>query len=368
MSLNVITSINDPKRITSVDCFRGIAILFVVAYHFNNHLFPAAMIGVDLFFVISGLLIGGLLTRNFDQHSPINFFKFFLQRGFKIWPSYYFFLIAGTCVAYLFYRNTHLDYIIPLWDFKRYLFFYQNYTGLPLHWDFDQVWSLCVEEHFYIMLPLLFIFIQRFVSANQQRTTLYGFVIATILIGIIFKFCSLYLTHSKDTYAGTHNRIDALAWGVLLNLIIRYNGHMLKSAAVKGISIFLGIIILIVAVYIYQNFRNEIFNKVVFHSVIPFSFFLMMMGTYFIDFSKLKVLRVIAYYSYNWYLWHPVFAPYIKALLGETIIGFAAYFITTLIIAVITTIIIEEPSLKWRHRVIKRIFKQQSSGGLVEIV
>lgn len=163
LKLKTFHSLSNPQRNSSVDFFRGIAIISVVIFHFNNFL-PMGNLGVDLFFVISGLLIGGLLNKNLEADRKINFFKFFLQRGFKIWPSYYAFLIFGSLVALCFYHSKHQDQIIPLWDMKRYLFFYQNYTGAPFHWSFDHVWSLCVEEHFYILLPILFILIQTFAS------------------------------------------------------------------------------------------------------------------------------------------------------------------------------------------------------------
>ena len=153
MRLKSVETLHEKGRISSVDIFRSIAIISVVVYHFNKTL-PFGYTGVDLFFVISGLLVGGLLTKQFQQGEKVNFFKFVLQRGFKIWPSYYTFLLVGTLLAIGLYGKSNPEQIIQVWDFKRYVFFYQNYTGQPFHWSFDHVWSLCVEEHFYIMLPL----------------------------------------------------------------------------------------------------------------------------------------------------------------------------------------------------------------------
>ena len=103
------------ERNAAIDVFRGVAILSVVLYHFNNTL-PYGHIGVDLFFVISGLLIGGILTSYFKLNTPIHFFKFILSRGIRIWPSYYTFIIIGTILAHLMYRDLDPDQIItPLW-------------------------------------------------------------------------------------------------------------------------------------------------------------------------------------------------------------------------------------------------------------
>ncbi|MES2376470.1 MAG: acyltransferase [Bacteroidota bacterium] len=350
-----IAVINNKSRNPVIDVFRAIAILAVVTFHFNNEIAPFGFLGVDLFFVISGTLIGGILIKQFKSGQQINFFKFFFERGFKIWPSYYFFLAAGTLVSFCFYRGSAPDQIIPLWDIKRYLFFYQNYTGAPFHWSFDHVWSLCVEEHFYIMLPILFIIIQR---GQSEKQLLLGAIILTIFSGIAFKFASFYLTHSKDTYSGTHNRIDALAWGVLLSYIIGYHEEKLRVFKYKKIIFLAGATALGLSIY-YATLNTPFYYKVIFHSVVPPCLFLMIMGSYFIDLSKLKVLRFIAYYSYNWYLWHPLFVLFFVQLFEKGFAGLTLYLITTFTIAIITTTLIEEPLLNYRKAVINRIFKEK---------
>jgi peptidoglycan/LPS O-acetylase OafA/YrhL len=150
--LRVFKVLNDKDRISSIDIFRSVAILSVVIYHFNETL-PFGYLGVDLFFVISGLLIGTILISEFVKRDSIHYVSFILKRGFKIWPSYYVFLIVGNLLAYFLYRHTHPDYYIPLNDYPRYLFFYKNFFGNQYHWCFEHVWSLCVEEHFYILFP-----------------------------------------------------------------------------------------------------------------------------------------------------------------------------------------------------------------------
>jgi len=157
------------KRIASVDVFRSVAILSVVFYHFNGFL-PYGYFGVDLFFVISGLLVGGIVINQFKGPNGINFWKFIFQRGFKIWPSYYWFLLFGSIVAILFYSNLDRYFIINpnFKDISRYIFFYQNYTGGPAHIPFDVVWSLCIEEHFYLLLPLALIITAKIFSNRLQ--------------------------------------------------------------------------------------------------------------------------------------------------------------------------------------------------------
>ena len=355
LNLHVFKTINDTSRISSVDIFRSLAILSVVLFHFNNQL-PYGFLGVDLFFLVSGLLIGGLLTKEFERGNNINFFKFFLQRGFKIWPSYYAFLFLGTIVAICFYKTSNPGEIIPLWDMKRYLFFYQNYTGAPFHWSFDHVWSLCVEEHFYIALPLLFLIVQHFIRKEYRIKALFVWVFLTILLGIACRHFSYFFTHSKDTYAATHNRIDALAWGVLLNLIITYYGEKIKSIQFMCFTFFSGLLLFIAALYFAINYNNTLYQKIYFHTIIPISFFLLLLGVYYVNLSKLKSLQFIAYYSYNWYLWHPVFVIVITKQLGNTTSGLLLYLVSTFVVAVVVTTFIEEPFLKRRKVVLEKLF------------
>jgi peptidoglycan/LPS O-acetylase OafA/YrhL len=214
MKLKSVEVLKAGTRISSVDVFRAFAILPVVIYHFNKFL-PFGYLGVDLFFVISGLLVGSILIRQYKKNEKINFSRFILQRGFKIWPSYYSFLLVGTLLAFLFYGQDKPEYIIGGGrDALRYIFFYQNYTWGPSHWPFDHIWSLCVEEHFYILLPLLLLFIKDLFKNN--RNTLVLSVAAMILTGISFKILTGKYTPGVDTYSTTHNRIDALGWGSVI--------------------------------------------------------------------------------------------------------------------------------------------------------
>lgn len=352
IQLKSIEIIKSNDRIISVDIYRGIAIIAVVLYHFNGTL-PYGAIGVDLFFVISGLLVGAIITKAFQENN-INYFKFILQRGFKIWPSYYAFLILASLIVRYIYSDSHPDQIIELWDIKRYLFFYQNYTGMPFHWSFDHVWSICVEEHFYILLPLLFIIVSQF--RTKKVFWIFSFTILVIILGFLFKYLSLEYTNSKDTYSATHNRIDALAWGVLLNLIITYYGHIMKEISkIKYLFVF-GFCLLIGTIYFDIISTSIFYKKVIFHSLVPISFFMMILGTYYIEIRKLKLIRFIAYYSYNWYLWHPIFVFFISDRIGVGIFGLIVYIIVTLTFAVLATILIEEKALSYRKFILNKIF------------
>jgi peptidoglycan/LPS O-acetylase OafA/YrhL len=351
MRLKSLDVLKSDARNPSIDVFRGLAILGVVIGHYGY--LPYGGLGVDLFFVISGLLVSGLLTKKFQKAEKINFFSFFIQRGFKIWPSYYVYLFVGNFLAYFIYSDFRPDQIIETWDLKRYIFFYQNYTGAPYHYSFDQVWSLCVEEHFYILLPIGMILLQKFKANHKALITSVCFV---IFAGIVFKLLAFYFTESKDTYSSTHSRIDALGWGVLLNLIITYYPEILERVKKPYLFSVVGMIIFGFALYIELHTNLLIYHKVWFKAVIPFSFFLMVAGVYNFKLNGLKWLRFIAYYSYNWYLWQQLFILAIFHYNGNNYIAFGVVgVIGSFLIAMLFTILVEEPFLELR----KKLFNKQ---------
>lgn len=340
-------TLNSTKRNSSVDVWRGIAIVSVVLFHFDGYL-PFGSIGVDLFFVISGLLVGGILTNKLLNDSEIKYFRFILQRGFKIWPSYYVFILLGSVLAYFFYSQEYTHQVIPFSDLSRYLFFYQNYTGIPFHWSFDHVWSLCVEEHFYILLPILFLIIRKF---NSKKKLLFLSLFIVILLGFLFKYYMLYYTTGKDTYSATHNRIDALAWGVLLNVILKLYGTDFKKYKYQISYFIIGTIGLIISIWLNYNFASEFYSKVVYHSILPIFFTLMIFGTYYYNFSRLRIIRILGYYSYNWYLWHPIIVVLVSQSIGTAWYGLIIYLVCSFSIGVFFTLLIEEPFLNLRKRI-----------------
>jgi peptidoglycan/LPS O-acetylase OafA/YrhL len=357
MPLRSIEVINSGKRISSVDVFRSLAILSVVIYHFNEYL-PFGFLGVNLFFVISGLLVGSILIRQYQKNERISFWEFFFRRGFKIWPSYYWFLLAGTLLAWLFYRNDGPEYIIGTdsQDFLRYIFFYRNYGSGPPHWTFDHIWSLCVEEHIYIFLPLLFIFIKG-VWGNKLKFLVIA-IIALIIAGILLKIATVYFTKSKDTYLGTHNWLDTFGWGLTLGVLTTYFEERVRRINWLPVLFIVGVLVFSATLYLHIYWKNYYFDNIIFHSLVSFSFFLMMTGLYYQDFSKWKPFRFIAYYSYNWYLWHPLFVWVISKYVGVNFTGFIIYLILSFATAFLFTILIEERFLKLREAVIRRKFKK----------
>jgi peptidoglycan/LPS O-acetylase OafA/YrhL len=206
-----------------LDILRCIAVLLVMFNH--GGIWPAVTrngwVGVDLFFVLSGFLISGLLFSEYKTRSSISFKRFFIRRGLKIYPAFYLFLFLTGVVSFIVFHT-----VAPAAWYLRDVFFVQNYW----HGVWDHAWSLGVEEHFYILLPILLLFSagRSPGSRDPYHALPWIFVIVAILC-IGFRAISVcFGTPNYHTaYAASHDRMDALFFGVLLSYFHHFRPEVL---------------------------------------------------------------------------------------------------------------------------------------------
>ncbi len=217
-----------------LDTFRGVAILWVILHHINQFFNlenflgvyfvwfdPIANIGylgVDIFFVISGFLITGILIEGFDR--DINIKRFYARRCFKILPQYMSALGLGIFISYglpHFYAGPYGS------QEKRaviasYFFFLQNFfLHIPV---LAHTWSLAIEEHFYLFYPLLALFIFKFRrSPGSRKQWLVGILLIMIFSvnGVRMLLANMKIADFMLEQA-TFYRIDALIFGCLLKI------------------------------------------------------------------------------------------------------------------------------------------------------
>lgn len=217
----------------NLDGLRAIAALMVMFFHFfrgegiaitSEHLRLWAKIsilgqsGVTLFFVLSGFLITRILiSTKYDA----NYFKvFYIRRGLRIFPLYYFFLICYYFLPALFYGSS----ITP---FKEQLCFYtymQSFAS-TFKWKVDgpgHFWSLAVEEHFYLFWPIVVYLL----STKNLYRVIIGIIVGAIILRVYM------LTHAIEIHYFTFTRFDSLAAGALL-AVLETNGVFTEKNAKK---------------------------------------------------------------------------------------------------------------------------------------
>lgn len=218
------------QRIFGLDIIRALAIVFVVMGHgaflIDNtaiEAFPYVRLidGVDLFFVLSGFLIGGILLKRInksDQFDIAALFNFWKRRWFRTLPNYYLVLILNAIFAFYHFNPTNFSQFN--WSF---FLFVQNFHT-PFSGFFWESWSLSIEEWFYIFSPLLiFFFLKRF-KAKQ------AFILATFIMILL---PTLYRVFNYSEFMNywqwdigvrkiVLSRLDSIGYGLLAAWIHYY--------------------------------------------------------------------------------------------------------------------------------------------------
>ena len=231
-----MANIRSPNRIPALDGLRGIAILLVLIRHsfaefsFVHHPILNSLVwltrlcwcGVDLFFVLSGFLIGGILLD--AQDSPNYFKTFYARRAYRILPLY--FLVLTLCFLAFELGNLGVlrgdwaklfDGKIPWWTFFTFTQnIYMGFGGpLATRGGLSPTWSLAVEEQFYLTLPLLV----RLVSRRRAIQLVIACIATAMLLRVLI---AVWIPgRMYATYFITPCRADGLGLGVLIAVVVR---------------------------------------------------------------------------------------------------------------------------------------------------
>lgn len=251
------------ERLYGLDHLRTAAILLVLLYHYRAFKHPGwvdsigrfGWTGVDLFFVLSGFLISGQLFKEIENNGSVSLKTFYLKRFFRIIPAYCFTLFLYF--TFPFFRER--EALSPLWKFVT---FTQNY-GLNVisRGTFSHAWSLCIEEQFYLILPLFLLIV--------MPTKLFKYIAVLMIAVIGFSIVARLMawneciavpeTFSTDfwklwymkIYYPTHTRLDGLGMGVLIGYLMQYSSIFKRIVAGNGNKLFfLGILLLGISFWI----------------------------------------------------------------------------------------------------------------------
>jgi peptidoglycan/LPS O-acetylase OafA/YrhL len=297
--------------------------------------FQMGFVGVDLFFVLSGFLISGLLYTEYQKEGTIDFRRFFVRRGLKIYPAFYAMILATFIVQFaagkLSTGGAYASEILFMQDYK------------PSIWP--HCWSLGVEEKFYIFLPIFLILLIRFSAGKSNAFKSIPWVFLVIAVSCLFlRAGTVWLTTPESFRSDTivmaaHNRIDELFFGVLLGYF-HYFHRQATENFMRPVANRVGIGLL-----------TFVFLSMCFVSPITGRFFLIFGPTFlYLGFGGLLMLNVyireifprrfapllgklgsacafVGLYSYSIYLWQGVFGVYatrgLQRFFGIHLHGFA---------------------------------------------
>lgn len=361
--MEVLTSPPASHRLKSLDVLRGLAVLLVLGRHlpegserfshwivsFCQKWFQVGWMGVDLFFVLSGFLVSGLLFSEYIKTKKIRPGRFLIRRGLKIYPAYYFMTFVSFAILWKY--STLNQFLIEI-------FFVQNYFCLAGLWS--HTWSLAIEEHFYLGLCVLFYFLTRGGAEKPFRLIPWIWLFSAIVC--------LWLrlnTPFNDPHVltPTHVRMDGLLFGVMLS----YFYHFYRAGFerfVKKIGWFLPVITFFCLWPVFcLDLGREPFlvrygltlTYLGFGSLILFFLFMVPVRVFSNPISK--VFLFVGVRSYSIYLWHmPVVYIWVQPMTTKIgganglWVGLVAYLVGAVGVGVLSYEIIEKPVLAWRDR------------------
>jgi peptidoglycan/LPS O-acetylase OafA/YrhL len=213
-----------------LDGLRAIAVMAVVFYHADFTWATGGFLGVEVFFVISGYLITSLLLVEWLRAGTIDLKNFWLRRARRLLPAVFLLLAVVSAMAILFYRDTlnrmfgdvvaAITYVTNWFFIFRQDSYFEAFGRPPV---LRHLWSLGVEEQFYVLWPLIFTFGLAMVGKGTQKRTLKRFGML-VLSGVVASAALMYFLYTpfedpSRAYYGTDTRATGILIGVLLALV-----------------------------------------------------------------------------------------------------------------------------------------------------
>lgn len=338
--------------IPSLDGIRCIALVLVLAFHAGYGHFPGGWIGVDLFFVLSGYLITSLLQNEYLTSGTIALTSFYARRILRLFPP----LLVCILLATILW-----PFMPAMPDASRFksitavLFYFANIIPNDVLGPFMHLWSLSVEEHFYIFWPLITSTFLFRISFKNQLITLLATIILLAILRISVYNSSLVADPVAVAYRFTLCRIDAIILGALFALAEQYRGA--KPWENKNYAAYVGLPICFLIVIEFISLSNSYWYNGGFAITNMLCLFTV---TFAVKnpsnaFLSNKLFRWVGRRSYGIYVYHmPIFMaceslriPHsLINLILVTLIRFAA----TAAVAELSFRFVEQPILKYKGR------------------
>jgi peptidoglycan/LPS O-acetylase OafA/YrhL len=320
------------KYIPEIDGLRAVAILIVVSSHFTGGHFIPGGLGVTLFFFISGYLITSILTAELETTGTIVIGAFYVRRFRRLAPA----LLVMVAIVSFWYQITH-EPVVPH-EIAAASLYYMNYYALAggdVSMPLGVLWSLSVEEHYYLVFPLLLLL------GWQNKDRLFLILCAACVAVLCWRLILVIGFHASEyrTYTATDTRMDSILFGALLAVL---PFTTMKSAVTyldRPVILVSSVGLLLASLLI----RNDIFRETLRYTLQGLAFIPIF---YAIRFSpRLALLKRglslppsvwVGKISYSLYLWHfPVlFFVGDKSVAGSAILSVALasasfYFVET---------------------------------------
>lgn len=365
--IQVPLDINHQKSgyIPYLDGLRAFSILLVLLSHFGYSYIIPGSLGVSIFFVISGFIITSVIFQQCQGDiSKFNITQFYLHRFFRLMPALLIFLISMLMIDLILHKP------INWLEYGAAALYQHNYAVHILHLDdkryFGHLWSLAVEEHFYLLFPTLLLAFGFGRKAMKISFVLCIFFITwRISLAYFAQNTGIPIISSDHIYRRSDTRFDAILFGVILTfLTIHYPTFIEKTIKKNGTIIFLiGTFIIILSTYL--NINNSL--SITFEGIGAMLILASILFSASLNLiRKLLSTQFIVWVgkiSYSLYIWHV--AIYWRFIAPQSIendfIRLIYGIIASIIIATISYYLIEKPVRNWGRKLTNRLIINRNS-------
>jgi peptidoglycan/LPS O-acetylase OafA/YrhL len=356
------------NRIFSLDVARALAIVSVVLTH-SIALIPNfdqenrkyirlffGFQGVELFFVLSGFLIGTILIKSYEKAASFDFSlvkNFWIKRWFRTLPNYYLFAFLSFALAFVKHK--------PLGDVQ-YLFFLQNFSK-PMSDFFDISWSLCIEEWFYVTLPLVLWCVHRCWNISIAQKILSSILLFLVVGFLIRWYMTTHFQLLPNFDEGIRKivltRFDAIPYGVLAALLHHYYQSECERFKVyfKVIFVFLFLIFNILLVCFLQPEKIPLSVALWIFPLDDVLFLCFLLGFYQEKSTYQRFSQAVTYVSilsYSAYLIHPLLILAVNQLWlrwqTPILLNYLLFWFLTFFLSHFVYVFYEKPLMSYRDR------------------
>lgn len=301
--------------IPSLDGIRAISVFLVLFSHAGlGHILPGGL-GVTTFFFLSGFLITTLLMSEYTRNNQINFKYFFLRRFYRLFPP----LAITLLVAYLLCFSGLLGGGISWQGLLAQIFYLANYHVI-FSWIGDipngtgVLWSLAVEEHFYLFFPILLYF----ALAKLSKVNIVVMLASLCLIVLCWRIYLVFIEHAAHihTYYSTDTRVDSILYGCIMALIWNpIDKAKLEKFDGKAWALMLAAVLLLLASLL---IRGDVFRETLRYSIqglalIPIFYYSIRCSEHWLfHWLNWSWMRKLGVYSYFIYLIHLVVIRFLE--------------------------------------------------------
>jgi peptidoglycan/LPS O-acetylase OafA/YrhL len=205
--------------IPSLDGIRAIAFLIVFISHAGLGKIIPGGFGVTIFFFLSGYLITTQLRREYDRSHKIDFKNFYMRRVLRIWPPFYLVLFLAIGISYLVSHQAGFSFQ-QIQAFSTQFLHISNYYNIEVgnQWmalGTEVYWSLAVEEHFYLLFPLLYVLLLRLGIQSKQQVLIFWGICLVVLLWRCLLIFGMGANYERIFYA-SDTRLDSILFGCVL--------------------------------------------------------------------------------------------------------------------------------------------------------